>query len=194
MDLQLKGKCALVTGSTGGIGEQIAKTLATEGALVIVHGRRETEAHRVQQEIATSGSEAAFVIGDLGSDKQATEIAKKATETFGQVDILINNAGAFPAKTISAIDSCGMERPLQPECRIGGAFGHPPRSCNGRTQVGPRDHARQLLRRHAWTSGGELWHHKVGAHWPSRRSCKGIGRNRCYSQYSQPGSDTDTRV
>ena len=47
MDLQLNGKRALVTGSTSGIGEQIAKTLAAEGVQVVVHGRRKAEADRV---------------------------------------------------------------------------------------------------------------------------------------------------
>ncbi len=55
MDLQLDGKRALVTGSTSGIGEQIAKTLAAEGVSVVVHGRRENEAKRVVEEILASG-------------------------------------------------------------------------------------------------------------------------------------------
>ena len=56
MDLQLNEKRALVTGSTSGIGEQIAKTLAAEGVQVVVHGRREAEADRVVQEITAAGS------------------------------------------------------------------------------------------------------------------------------------------
>ena len=55
MELNLSGKRALVTGSTSGIGEQIAKTLAAEGVRVIVHGRRDEEAKRVVQEIAAGG-------------------------------------------------------------------------------------------------------------------------------------------
>ena len=51
MELQLQGKRALVKGSTSGIGETIAKTLATEGVAVVVHGRREKEAIRVMDEI-----------------------------------------------------------------------------------------------------------------------------------------------
>jgi len=52
MDLQLNGKRALVTGSSSGIGEAIAKVLAKEGAAVVVQGRQEKEAERVAQEIA----------------------------------------------------------------------------------------------------------------------------------------------
>ena len=96
MDLQLSGKRALVTGSTSGIGEQIAKTLAAEGVLVVVHGRRKAEAQRVVQDIKAIGGSAAFATGDLGSDEEAATVVKEATSVFGGIDILVNNAGAFP--------------------------------------------------------------------------------------------------
>ena len=96
MDLQLAGKRALVTGSSSGIGEAIAKSLAAEGARVIVHGRREAEAKRVAAEITAIGGQAAVAIGDLATDAGADAVAKAATEAFGGIDILVNNAGAFP--------------------------------------------------------------------------------------------------
>ena len=98
MDLQLSGKRALVTGSTSGIGEQIAKTLAAEGVHVVVHGRRRTEAERVVQEVKASGGSAIFTIGELGSDEEAATVAKEAIAAFGGIDILVNNAGVFPMK------------------------------------------------------------------------------------------------
>ena len=98
MDLQLNGKRALVTGSTSGIGEQIAKTLAAEGVRVIVHGRRAGEAKRVVEEITASGGMAAAAVGDLGSDEETAQVIQAATSPFGGIDILVNNAGAFPMK------------------------------------------------------------------------------------------------
>ena len=98
MDLQLAGKRALVTGSSSGIGEQIAKTLAAEGVSVIVHGRREPEVRRVAQEIADAGGRSAVAIGELGDDKQAAAVVDAALSAFDGVDILVNNAGAFPMK------------------------------------------------------------------------------------------------
>ncbi len=98
MDLQLQGKRALVTGSSAGIGEAIAKTLAKEGAFVVVHGRREAEVRRVVQEIETSGGKAFAVLGDLGTDAGAQQVAEATLKATGGVDILINNAGAFPVK------------------------------------------------------------------------------------------------
>jgi NAD(P)-dependent dehydrogenase (short-subunit alcohol dehydrogenase family) len=71
MDLQLNGKRAVVTGSSSGIGEAIAKILAAEGAAVVVHGRREAQAKRVAAEIVAVGGKAVVVLGDLGSDSVA---------------------------------------------------------------------------------------------------------------------------
>lgn len=93
MDLQLAGKCALVTGSSAGTGSVIAKTLAREGAFVIVHGRDSERAKRTAQEIRADGGQAKVVLGDLSSDKEAQRIAEEAIAAFGGVDILINNAG-----------------------------------------------------------------------------------------------------
>ncbi len=68
MDLTLTGKRALVTGSTGGIGEGIAKTLAREGAAVVVQGRNESAGRRVQQQIEAAGGKVVVAIGDLSTE------------------------------------------------------------------------------------------------------------------------------
>ncbi len=98
MDLQLKGKRAVVTGSSSGIGEAIAKALAAEGASVVVHGRRQAEAKRVAAEITASGGKAVVALGDLATDAGADAVAKAVNEALGGADILVNNAGAFPRK------------------------------------------------------------------------------------------------
>ena len=96
MDLQLVGKRAVVTGSSSGIGEAIAKALAAEGASVVVHGRREAEAKRVAAEIGAAGGKAVVALGDLSTDAGADAVARVANDAFDGVDILVNNAGAFP--------------------------------------------------------------------------------------------------
>jgi 3-oxoacyl-[acyl-carrier protein] reductase len=93
MDLKLMGKRALVTGSSSGTGTEIAKTLAREGAFVVVHGRNQGRAAAVADEIRSEGGKAAVVIGDLSTTEGAEQIAQNAREAFGGVDILINNAG-----------------------------------------------------------------------------------------------------
>jgi NAD(P)-dependent dehydrogenase (short-subunit alcohol dehydrogenase family) len=97
MDLHLGGKRAVVTGSSSGIGEAIAKRLAAEGAAVVVHGRRESEAKRVAAAITSAGGKAVVALGDLGTDQGAEAVVKVANEAYGGADILVNNAGAFPA-------------------------------------------------------------------------------------------------
>jgi 3-oxoacyl-[acyl-carrier protein] reductase len=93
--MHLDGKRALITGSTAGLGTAIAKVLATEGASVLVHGRREEAAREVVEEIRADGGEAGFVLGDLSDDDGAAAAAAAALEAFGGIDILINNVGVY---------------------------------------------------------------------------------------------------
>jgi 3-oxoacyl-[acyl-carrier protein] reductase len=95
MDLALTGKRAIVTGSTGGIGEGIAKMLAREGAALAVQGRNESAARRVQREIDAAGGKAIVTIGDLATDEGAKRVVDKALAEFGAIEILVNNAGAY---------------------------------------------------------------------------------------------------
>jgi NAD(P)-dependent dehydrogenase (short-subunit alcohol dehydrogenase family) len=92
MDLRLRGKRALVTGSTAGIGFAIARGLARERAEVIVNGRSEEKvAEAVTRITAELGSNATGVVADLSS----AEGANRLLEGVGRVDILINNVGIF---------------------------------------------------------------------------------------------------
>jgi NAD(P)-dependent dehydrogenase (short-subunit alcohol dehydrogenase family) len=94
MDLQLDGKCALVTGSSRGLGKEMARTLAAEGAKIIVHGRNSETAETVAHEIGGS-DRVAVVLGDLAETGAVDRIASEAGTAFGGVDILVNNAGLF---------------------------------------------------------------------------------------------------
>jgi 3-oxoacyl-[acyl-carrier protein] reductase len=93
MDLQLKGKRALVTGSNSGIGEGIARALASEGASVVIHGRNQQRAIQVAQEIQLQGGTAFVAIGDLSTDLGAKQVAEDALSALGGIDIIVNNAG-----------------------------------------------------------------------------------------------------
>jgi 3-oxoacyl-[acyl-carrier protein] reductase len=101
MDLQLDNKRALVTGSTSGIGAEIARMLALEGVKVVVHGRDRGRAQRVVTDIEAKGGEAAVALGDLMT-VDGVEAAIRATEqAFDGVDILVNNAGGSNSATAS---------------------------------------------------------------------------------------------
>ena len=98
MNLQLEGKRALVTGSSAGIGEAIARAIGAEGAAVVVHGRHAERAEGVAQAIRDAGGTADVVLGDLSTDDGAAAVAKAAL-AGGTVDILVNNAGSYDPTT-----------------------------------------------------------------------------------------------
>src|ERR1700727_1981242 len=100
MDLQLKNKIALVTGSTAGIGNAIATSLAREGATVIVNGRsaKAVKAAVEEMKAATNGKVSGFA-GDLSDAAVADEVSVK----HPTVDILINNLGIFEVRPFEEI-------------------------------------------------------------------------------------------
>lgn len=93
MDLKLAGKRALVTGSTSGIGAEIARELAREGVSVVVHGRDLDRAEAVMRDVAACGVKASFALGSITDDSATDAIADAALEALGGIDILVNSAG-----------------------------------------------------------------------------------------------------
>lgn len=90
MDLGLSGRRVLVTGSSSGIGEAIARMLVEEGAAVVVHGRDHERAERIAAQIGAAG----IAIGDLASDEVAATVFAEAERALGaSIEVLINNAG-----------------------------------------------------------------------------------------------------
>lgn len=88
----LKDKVVLVTGSTTGIGEAIARRAAAEGARVMVHGRDADRARAVSDEIGETSGAAAFVVADLADPDAPALIIDEVMERFGRLDGLVNNA------------------------------------------------------------------------------------------------------
>jgi NAD(P)-dependent dehydrogenase (short-subunit alcohol dehydrogenase family) len=89
----LTGKVALITGGSSGIGRRQALALAVAGASVVLLGRREEALASAVAEIEANEGTAAFLVVDLTDRASLAEIAKKALEPFGTIDILINAAG-----------------------------------------------------------------------------------------------------
>lgn len=86
----LTGKCALVTGATGGIGAAIATALHQQGAMVGLSGRNED---KLKELAAALGDRAHVLPADLSKTESVDDLVKRAEATMGQIDILINNAG-----------------------------------------------------------------------------------------------------
>src|SRR5476651_1916075 len=87
----LKGKTALVTGSTSGIGLGIAKALAQQGANIVLNGFGDVEGPKA--EIAALGVQVAYHSADMSKPSDIEDMMKFAAAQFGRVEILVNNAG-----------------------------------------------------------------------------------------------------
>jgi 3-oxoacyl-[acyl-carrier protein] reductase len=95
MDLGLKGKTALVTGGSEGIGRAIAERLAGEGARVAVVARERKALDAVVKGIRTEDGEALGIAADITNPTEAERILRETVRAFGSVDVLVNNAGTI---------------------------------------------------------------------------------------------------
>jgi 3-oxoacyl-[acyl-carrier protein] reductase len=93
MDLGLKGKVAIVTGGTQGIGKATAMRLAQEGARVVIAARGRELLDSASAEIRAAGGEVAAVQVDVGKAADCERLVAEAVKAFGRIDILVNNAG-----------------------------------------------------------------------------------------------------
>jgi 3-oxoacyl-[acyl-carrier protein] reductase len=99
----LKGKRALVTGSSTGIGAAVATGLAAHGVRVVVHGSKNVDAARgVVDAIRAAGGDAHVVTGDVSDSATCFRIVEEAVGHLGGLDILINNAGAMVERVTNA--------------------------------------------------------------------------------------------
>ena len=107
MDLELKDKLALVTGSTAGIGFAIAKALSSEGATTIVNGRSEKS---VGDAIAALGASAKGEVLGFAGDLATSEGAQELYSQHPHVDILVNNLGIFEPVSFEDITDADWRR------------------------------------------------------------------------------------
>lgn len=90
--MQLKNKCILLTGATGGIGKHLALMLARKGANMILVGRDSGKLAALSQQIQDKGGKAKTIAADLEVEGSVQQVAQQALQLFNGVDILINNA------------------------------------------------------------------------------------------------------
>ncbi|MFH0301838.1 glucose 1-dehydrogenase [Bradyrhizobium sp. 31Argb] len=108
---RLSGKVAVVTGASKGIGAEIARRLAAEGASVVVNYASDRDgADKVVADIAATGGKATVVQGNVARAEDVERIFATAATAYGKVDILVNNAGVYKFGTIQEVSESEYRR------------------------------------------------------------------------------------
>ncbi|MCK2157214.1 SDR family oxidoreductase [Exiguobacterium sp. 17-1] len=97
----IENKVVIITGASSGIGEATAKLLAKQGAQLVLAARREDRLKTLQKEIEELGGKAVYQVTDVTDASQVDALAKLAQDTFGSVDVLVNNAGLMPLSKLN---------------------------------------------------------------------------------------------
>ncbi len=119
----LKGKAALITGGSRGIGRAIALAFAEAGASLVVSSRnkRPPELEKVAEEIQAKGGKAMAIPAHVGKKEDVQNVVQKTLKEYGRIDVLVNNAGANPVlSTLVDLEEEAFEKVL--EVNLKGAF------------------------------------------------------------------------
>src|SRR5215207_11211908 len=103
MSNNIEGKVIIITGASSGLGEAAARHLAAEGASVVLAARRSDRIDRLANEITSARGKALSTATDVTSHKDMERLAAITMETFGRIDVLINNAGVMPLSPIERL-------------------------------------------------------------------------------------------
>ncbi|MFC7320099.1 SDR family oxidoreductase [Halobacillus campisalis] len=92
----VENKVVILTGASSGIGEETAKELTKYGAKLVLAARREERLKDLQKKLNDEGGDAVYKVTDVTSSEEMDELAKYAHDTYGQIDVIVNNAGLMP--------------------------------------------------------------------------------------------------
>src|SRR5215212_327188 len=113
MDFGLEGKVAIVTGGSAGIGYAAARSMAMEGARVVICARRadalESAANSLRED---TGGEVVAAAGDVSREEDTKKLFEITLERFGRLDVVVNNAGKSHAEPVTVVDDKGWQEDL----------------------------------------------------------------------------------
>src|SRR5882762_9967509 len=96
--MRFKGKVAIVTGGSSGMGKETAKRLVAEGASVVISGKDKAKLHSAAKEIGAGADQVRVLAGDIAKPATGAALVERAEQEFGGLDILVSNAGVFRPK------------------------------------------------------------------------------------------------
>jgi NAD(P)-dependent dehydrogenase (short-subunit alcohol dehydrogenase family) len=107
----ISGKVAIITGASRGIGQSIAEEFAKAGAKVVLASRKQPDLDKVMETIQAQGGEALAIAAHTGQKQTLIDLVQKTVDTYGRVDILVNNAATNPhfGNILEAEDSIWMK-------------------------------------------------------------------------------------
>lgn len=103
MSRDIEGKVIVITGASSGLGESTARHLAKLGATVVLGARRKNRLDAIVRDIQTDGGRALAVSVDVTNRAEVEALVQKAVDTYGKVDVLVNNAGIMPIAPLSLL-------------------------------------------------------------------------------------------
>src|SRR6476660_2250947 len=114
MDLGIKGKSAIVTGGSRGIGRETARQFLEEGVRVTICGRNAETLERARADLATqTGGEVHAVVADTINPADIERLVASAKQRFGTVDILVNNAGQMYSGRFAVLTEAGLKEQFE---------------------------------------------------------------------------------
>ena len=114
---ELSGQVAIVTGSSRGIGKGIATRLAREGMKVVINGRTPETVEAITAELRGLGADALAVLADVGQTEDINRLFAKTLQTFGSVDLLVNNAANIRRVHFFEVDEAFLDAQLTDNIR-----------------------------------------------------------------------------
>lgn len=114
MDLGIKGRAAIVTGASRGIGREAARQFLEEGVRVMICGRNAETIEKARAELAAqTGGEVHAVVADMTKEVEIARLVDAARQKFGTVDILVNNAGQMYSGRFAVMSDAGLKEQFE---------------------------------------------------------------------------------
>jgi NADP-dependent 3-hydroxy acid dehydrogenase YdfG len=103
MNNNIEGKVIVITGASSGLGEAAARLLSAQGANVVLGARRQERIQALASELTRNGGKAIAITTDVVHSEQVKHLVNRAVETFGCIDVMINNAGLMPQSPLERL-------------------------------------------------------------------------------------------